>query len=168
MPEYSPSPPPPKKKWLKNLKLWLNIFEEPFPVLKSCRRSQRTSKEAKKIIFECFKCKQVRENVIGSTRTLNRRRHSIGSWFRSSLAAVRKNASTASGLEAAGSGGAVERPSTSSERALLARAVSSSVNCVSYRYLLRSLTALELHWNSSSQWHWNCNWFRFKFCLRIL
>ena len=80
----------------------------------------------------------VRE-VTGSTRTLNRRRHSIGSWFRSSLAAVRKNAttgsSTASGLEATGtgSGTAMERPSTSSERALLARAVSSSVNCVSYR-----------------------------------
>ena len=69
----------------------------------------------------------------GSVRTLHRRRHSLGSWFRSSLAAaVRKqNAiSTASGLES----GATDRPSTSSERALLpSRAVSSSVNCVSYR-----------------------------------
>lgn len=78
----------------------------------------------------------------GSTRTLNhRRRHSLGSWFRSSLAAVRKNnnnaISIANGLErstsAAGQGGE-GRPSTSSERTLLPRNVSGSVNCVSYRY----------------------------------
>lgn len=70
----------------------------------------------------------------GSVRNLHRRRHSLGSWFRSSLAAaVRKQnaVSTASGLES----GATDRPSTSSERALLpSRAVSSSVHCVSYRY----------------------------------
>ena len=72
----------------------------------------------------------IRGEAAGSTRTLSRRRHSIGSWFRTSLAAVRKNASasTASGLEAP-----VQRPSTSSERALLARTVSTSANCVSYR-----------------------------------
>lgn len=71
-----------------------------------------------------------------STRTLNRRRHSIGSWFRSSLAAVRKNhataASTGSGLEASGASRSAERPSTSSERALLSRHVSASAHCVSY------------------------------------
>ena len=82
----------------------------------------------------------IRENVgstIGSTRTLNRRRHSLGAWFRSSLAVVRKTASsaasTASGLESAA---AVERPSTSSEHQLLPRAVSTSTNCVSYRFLI--------------------------------
>ena len=72
---------------------------------------------------------------IGSTRTLSRRRHSLGSWFRSSLAAVRKHntgASTASGLESHDTATeTTERPSTSSERALLARNVSTSVNCVS-------------------------------------
>lgn len=72
---------------------------------------------------------------VGSTRTLSRRRHSLGSWFRSSLAAVRKHntgASTASGLESHDTATeANERPSTSSERALLARNVSTSVNCVS-------------------------------------
>lgn len=66
---------------------------------------------------------------IGSTKTLGHRRHSLGSWFRSSLAAVRKQnnnigSSTASGLESH------ERPSTSSERGLLARNVSTSTNCV--------------------------------------
>lgn len=73
---------------------------------------------------------------VGSTRTLSRRRHSLGSWFRSSLAAVRNHntgASTAFGLESHDTAieRATERPSTSSERALLARKVSSSVNCVS-------------------------------------
>ncbi|EFX77290.1 hypothetical protein DAPPUDRAFT_321563 [Daphnia pulex] len=72
---------------------------------------------------------------VGSTRTLSRRRHSLGSWFRSSLAAVRKHntgASTASGLESHDTATETnERPSTSSERALLARNVSTSVNCVS-------------------------------------
>ncbi|KZS05962.1 putative Phosphoinositide 3-kinase adapter protein 1 [Daphnia magna] len=71
----------------------------------------------------------------GSTRTLSRRRHSLGSWFRSSLAAVRKHnmgSSTASGLESHGTAiEPAERPSTSSERALLARNVSTSANCVS-------------------------------------
>ena len=70
----------------------------------------------------------------GSVRNLHRRRHSLGSWFRSSLAAavLKQNAvSTASGLESGATDG---RPSTSSERALLpSRAVSSSVHCVSYR-----------------------------------
>ena len=63
----------------------------------------------------------------GSTRTLNnhRRRHSLGSWFRFSLAAaVRKHNETEN------------RPSTSSERALLPRNVSTSANCVSYRYFI--------------------------------
>lgn len=75
---------------------------------------------------------------IGSTKTLGRRRHSLGSWFRSSLAAVRKHnaigSSTASGLEshdtAVTSSRSAERPSTSSERGLLARNVSTSANCV--------------------------------------
>lgn len=76
---------------------------------------------------------------IGSTKTLGRRRHSLGSWFRSSLAAVRKHntigSSTASGLEsqdtAVTSSRSAERPSTSSERGLLARNVSTSTHCVS-------------------------------------
>lgn len=71
---------------------------------------------------------------IGSTRTLSRRRHSLGSWFRSSLAAVRKHntgSSTASGLESHETvAEPTERPSTSSERALLSRNVSTSANCV--------------------------------------
>ena len=73
---------------------------------------------------------------IGSTRTLSRRRHSLGSWFRSSLAAVRKQhntaSSTGSGLESHGCQNTdpSERPSTSSERGLLARNVSTSANCV--------------------------------------
>ncbi len=71
---------------------------------------------------------------IGSTRTLSRRRHSLGSWFRSSLAAVRKHntgSSTASGLESHGTvAEPTERPSTSSERALLSRNVSTSANCI--------------------------------------
>jgi hypothetical protein len=49
-------------------------------------------------------------STIGSTRTLNRRRHSLGAWFRSSLAVVRSPASspasTRSELESAA---AVER-----------------------------------------------------------
>lgn len=73
---------------------------------------------------------------VGSTRNLSRRRHSIGSWFRSSLAAVRKHnvgLSTASGLESQDTvtERTTARPSTSSERALLPRNVSSSANCVS-------------------------------------
>ena len=85
-------------------------------------------------------------NVVGSNRTLTRRRHSFGSWFKSSLAAVRKQSttsSTGSGLESANAESADgpstdHRPSTSSERALLPRNVSGSANCVSYRYSLFS------------------------------
>lgn len=70
----------------------------------------------------------------GSVRTLSRRRHSLGSWFRSSLAAVRKTnatSSTGSGLETPDVTRHTERPSTSSERVLLSRNVSTSANCVS-------------------------------------
>lgn len=62
----------------------------------------------------------------GSSRTLNnhRRRHSLGSWFRFSLAAAVRSKNIAESNE--------NRPSTSSERTLLPRNVSSSANCVRY------------------------------------
>lgn len=62
----------------------------------------------------------------GSSRTLNnhRRRHSLGSWFRFSLAAaVRSNNKNITESNE-------NRPSTSSERTLLPRNVSSSANSV--------------------------------------
>ena len=84
-------------------------------------------------------------SITGSSRTLNhqRHRHSLGTWFRSSLAAVRKNApsvaaSAASGLDAAASSSSSSAAAAAAavEHEPLGRTVSSSrVSCISSRFV---------------------------------